>query len=163
MDWTTIVTCILTSITTISVAALGLYQTRKSKETEDYRKLRDSLEKERQEKLKEEKEREEERLDAIEKSLKEMRTDVESLKDDMDTLKTTNITGIKTQLEHLHLIQTSNFSYIESLSNVVVQIGESLDSSNAIDDNNKKSMTEQITNHKAIESRIHQQLLQVIA
>jgi len=163
MDWTTVFTCVMTSITTFAVAFLGLYQTRKSKEAEDYRKLREELETERQQKLELEKEEEENRLRALEESVNSMKSDVRTLKEDMQLLTNTNLLAIKDQLSHLHTLQAGSLSYMTSLSNVVVMIGEALDDSESINDADRKKITSSIEKHRELESKIHGELYNIIA
>ena len=155
MDWTTVITCVMSSITAIVVAAIGLYQKKKAEETVEYRRLREELEKEKQKQLEQEKKEEEQRLTSLENS-------VNSMKDDMQELTKTNIVHINEQLNHLHVLQSSNMTYIESLSNVVLGIGEILDDSDTVSVNDKKKMAHSIDTHKRTEAELHNKLYNII-
>lgn len=162
MDWTTVITCVMSSITAIVVAAIGLYQKKKAEETVEYRRLREELEKEKQKQLEQEKKEEEQRLTSLENSVNSMKDDVKSLKDDMQELTKTNIVHINEQLNHLHVLQSSNMTYIESLSNVVLGIGEILDDSDTVSESDKKKMTHSIDTHKRTEAELHNKLYNII-
>lgn len=162
MDWTTIITCIMSSITTIAVAFIGIYQKKKAKETEEYRRLKEELYIEKQKQIEQEKEKEEQRLVSLENSIKSVKDDVKSLKDDMKQLTQTNMVHIKDQLSRLHTLQSSNMAYIESLSNVVLGIGEILDDSDTVNESDKKKMTQSINAHKKTETELHNKLYNII-
>lgn len=162
MDWTTAFTCIMSSLTTIVVAAIGLYQKKKAKETTEYRRLREELEQEKQKQLDQERKKEEQRLASLEESVNSMKDDVKSLKDDMQILTKTNMVHINEQLSHLHVLQSSNMEYIESLSNVVLGIGEILDDSETVSDNDKKKLLHSMDTHKHTQSELHNKLYKII-
>lgn len=162
MDWTTLITCIMTSLTTISVAVLGLAQSKRAKETAEYKKLREQLESERQQKQESKEQEDAKRLEAIEKSLREMKSDVEGLKSDMHILTNSELANIMQQLSHLHTFQADNFAYMQSLSNVVLAIGESLNESDAVDKEDKEKMNNTIESHRKIEQAIYKKLYSII-
>ena len=141
MDYTTIFTCIMTSITTLSVAFLGYFQSKKAKENEEYKKLREQLEEERNKKAQEKEEKEEARLQELERIVQSLNDDVSELTDCVEQLTKCQIKEMYEQLEHLHTFQTDNFSYMQSLSNVVTTIGESLHDSGTIDVKSKEKIT----------------------
>ena len=155
MDYTTIFTCIMTSITTLSVAFLGYFQSKKAKENEEYKKLREQLEEERNKKAQEKEEKEEARLQELERI-------VQSLNDCVEQLTKCQIKEMYEQLEHLHTFQTDNFSYMQSLSNVVTTIGESLHDSGTIDVKSKEKITKSIESHRKTEQEIHKKLYNIV-
>ena len=163
MDWTTVFTCVMTSVTTIAIAVLGFFQTKRSKETEKYRKLKDQLEAERQKKVDEEKMKEEKRLQALEASVNDMKTEVQALKEDMLGLTSKNLANIQQQLAHLHVLQTGNMTYIESLSNVVLAIGETIDDSPSITASDKAKLSDMIKDHRKVASETRSGLYNIIA
>lgn len=165
MDYTTILNCVMSSITTIAVAFLGYFQSKKAKENEEYKKLREQLEEERNKKAQEKEEKEEKRLRELEQIVSSLNKDVKNLNDCVDKLsnsQTKDIKDINEQLEHLHTIQTDNFSYMQSLSNVVTTIGESLHDSGTVDANSKDKITQSIENHRKTEQEIHKKLYNII-
>lgn len=162
MDWTTIFTCIMSSITTIAVAVLGLSQSKQAKQTAEYKKLSDQLEAEKQAKLEAKAQEDAKRLESIEKSLKDMKSDVEGLKSDMSRLTSDDLKRISDQLSHLHTFQTDNFEYMQSLSNVVLTIGEALNDADGIRVTDKEKIAKNIEEHKKVENKIHTRLYSII-
>lgn len=147
MDWTQILVCILSSITTLSVAALGLYQTKKARETEEYRKMRSEIDQKNLDLAEAAKKKQEERLQKMESDLKELRTDVSDLKRAMNESGTT-IKNISSKLGTLHTISSNNFVYMESLSNVVMEIGQSIDDIQEVPDDEKNKLFMLINEHR---------------
>lgn len=162
MDYTQVFTAIMSAATAISVAALGVYQTKKTKETEAYKKLKDNLEKERAEKIAEKEEAEEARLQSIEELMKDMQCEISELKNDMKTLSEITLKNIEDQLSHMHTLQTDNFSYMRSLSGIVLTIGEGLNDSSAVDNASKDQIEKSIEDHKKMEIEIQKNLLNII-
>lgn len=162
MDYTTIFTCIMTSITTLSVAFLGYFQSKKAKENEEYKKLREQLEEERNKKAQEKEEKEEARLQELEGIVQSLNDDVSELTDCVEQLTKCQIKEMYEQLEHLHTFQTDNFSYMQSLSNVVTTIGESLHDSGTIDVKSKEKITKSIESHRKTEQEIHKKLYNIV-
>lgn len=163
MEWTTVFTCIMTSLTTIVVTILGLYQSKKAKETEEYRKLREQLDEEKRKEEERKSKEEEERLLALEKSINSVREDVQVLKEDMGKITGKELSVISEQLNHLHTIQIGSFKCIESLSDVVVTIGTTLDDSSAVDEQDKRRLADAISQHKKVNSLVHNELYNIIA
>ena len=148
MDWTQILVCVLSSITTLSVAALGLYQTKKTRETEEYRKIRSEIDQKNAEIEEANKKKQEDRFQKMESSLKDLKSDVSDLKDSI--VKTDqSIKSISNKLGTLHTISSNNFVYMESLSNVVMEIGEAIDDMTDVPDAEKKKLYVLITEHRA--------------
>lgn len=162
MDWSALLTCLLSSITTIIVAALGLSQSKKTKESEKYRKLREQIETQEKEAAEKKEQENIERLETIEKSISGMKSDIDELKINVRNLTNTDLTQIENQLSNLHTLQADNFSYIQSLSNVVLTMGESLNASDAIDVKDKDKMKEMIDRHRAAEQEISKKLYKII-
>lgn len=162
MDWTTILNSVITSVVGLFVAYLGYKQNVKTKEDEEYRKLKDQLEAEREEREQEEKLEQEERLKSIEAKIGTMSDNVNNLADTIETLRDKNIPKIVEQISHLHTMESKNFDYIQSLSNVVVDIAETMTESYAIDDEAKSKIKNTISSHKKSEQDIHTQLIKLI-
>lgn len=153
---------IVTSVVAIFVAYLGYKQNVKTKEDEEYRKLKDQLEAEREEREREEKAESEQRLKGIEEQIVKMSENVNTLNDTIETLKDKNIPKIMDQISHLHTMESKNFDYIQSLSNVVVDIAETVTESYAVDDEAKAKIKSTISTHKKSEQDIHTQLIKLI-
>jgi len=162
MDWTTLFTCVTSSLTTIVVAALGLYQSKKTKEAEEYRKLREKLDEKKHKELTKEKEEEEKRFQELEASVNAMQKDVRDLKDGMKILTTTNLQNIADQLSRLHTLQVGNLTCVESLSNVVLVIGETLDGSSVVNNSDKDRLSKSIERHHEVEEKVRKDLYNII-
>ena len=146
----------------IIVALLGYKQTAKEKNDEEYRKLREDLEKEREENSLREKKKHEERLNSIEKSIKTLNTEVVDLKNSVDTLTNDQVAEFQNQLRNLHKMESNNFEYIHSLSNVVINIGQTIQSTPIVDDKYGEKLEECIEDHQKVETDIHKQLYSMI-
>lgn len=147
---------------TILVAVMGWQQRAKRKDDEEYRELREKLEKEREDNLLKEREEEERRLKSIETSIANLSTDVGELQKTVKALSVEQLVDIKLQLKNLHTMESHNFVYIHSLSNVVVNIGEVLNRSTTLDSKEKDKLDECIEEHKKKETDIHEKLIKLI-
>lgn len=163
MEWTTIFTCIMTSLTTITVAILGLHQSKKAKETEDYRKIRDQLETEREKESERKSMELEKRFKALEKAVNSVQEDVKDLKEGMKAITDKDLIEISDQLKHLHSLQIGSFKCMESVSDVVIIIGTALDDSTAVSASNKKKLADAIDEHKKSQTLIRSELYNIIA
>lgn len=146
---------IMSAITTILVAIIGSHQAKKSKETEEYRKLQ--AENEQMRRAAEERQRKEDadRMKKIEISVKKLTTEVDDLK------KSYDITRLENQLKQLHTLNSANFEYMQRVSQTVLIIGESLSDNISIED--KAKVESELKDHKTKEVAIMQQLYNVIA
>ena len=153
---------IFNAAVTIVVAILGWQQRVKRKEDEQYREVREQLEKEREDNLLKENEEKERRLKSIEDSISNLSKDVGELQKTVTALSTEQIDDIKHQLKNLHIMESNNFVYIHSLSNVVVTIGEVLNGSTTLDSKAKDKLDECIEQHKKKETGIHEKLIKLI-
>lgn len=153
---------ITNGIVAIVVALISYKQKVRDKKDEEYRELQLQLDAEREERLLKEKKENEERLESIEKSVKTLSSDMETLKTCVKDLSIKEVQDIKKQLRNLHIMESENFIYIQSLSNVVVNVGETLNESVLIDDDAKEILENCITEHKKQESDIHTKLYKLI-
>lgn len=151
-----ILSIVISSLTTIIVAVIGVNQNKRAKESEEFRNLTLENERIRKEREKEIKEEEELRLKGIENMIGNLRQDIKDIR------KGLNIDELNTQLDHLHTLNTINFEYIQSLSNVVVTVGECISSSEALNETGTAKMESEIDKHKKKEDDINKQLLQLI-
>ena len=147
---------IMTSLTTIIVAAIGLRQAKVEKQNEEYRRLEGEhadmlrdLEEKRQQSY-------DKRFNKLESDVKEMRDDLNAIKEEFDLLKLSN------QLTQLHTLNQLNFEYVQSLSGVVSIIGEILVSSTIMDDSTKDRMHKEIDKHKHETEKISSDLIKII-
>lgn len=162
MDFTQVFGIVINAIVAIIVAVLSYRQSVKEKNDKEYRELREQLEIEREENLLKEKKEQENRLASIENNVKTLTDDVDKLSKCVETLTNDHIKDITKQLENLHTMESNNFSYIHSLSNVVVNIGETLNDSKIIEGKPKDKLEACIEEHKKIEMDIHNQLYKLI-
>lgn len=159
---TELVSIFVNAAVTVFVAVLGWQQRVKRKDDEAYRELREKLEKEKEDAILKKKEEEEKRLTSIESNISELTKDVGKLQEIVKELTTEQLTDIKNQLKNLHTMESKNFVYIRSLSNVVVTIGEVLNGSSTIESKSKDKLDECIEEHKKKESDIHETLIKLI-
>lgn len=146
---------VMSAFTSIVVAALGLYQTKKTKETAEYRKLKDEKEDLIREKEEESRQKLNTRLDNLEQSVTSLTKEVNTLSNGVDMKK------IENQLSQLHILNEVNFEYVQSLSGVVSTIGESLSSSPILSEDDKANMENKIDAHKTKESDITSKLYKI--
>lgn len=151
-----ILSIVISSLTTIIVAVIGVNQNKRAKESEEFRNLTLENERIRKEREKEIKEEEEERLKSIEDMIGNLRQDIKGIRQGL------NIEALNNQLDHLHTLNTINFEYIQSLSNVVVTVGECISSSEVLNETGTTKMESEIDKHKQKEDDINKQLLQLI-
>lgn len=159
---TELVSIFINAAVTVFVAVLGWQQRVKRKDDEAYRELREKLEKEKEDAILKKKEEEEKRLTSIESNISELTKDVGKLQEIVKELTAEQLTDIKNQLKNLHTMESNNFVYIRSLSNVVVTIGEVLNGSSTIESKSKDKLDECIEEHKKKESDIHEILIKLI-
>ena len=159
---TELVSIFINAAVTVFVAVLGWQQRVKRKDDEAYRELREKLEKEKEDAILKKKEEEEKRLTSIESNISELTKDVGKLQEIVKELTAEQLTDIKNQLKNLHTMESNNFVYIRSLSNVVVTIGEVLNGSSTIESKSKDKLDECIEEHKKKESDIHERLIKLI-
>lgn len=148
---------VMTAISPIAVAILGVCQTRREKRNVTYRQYREENE---QLHLKEEekyKKAQEEKLQAMEKSMEKLCEELNALRKEVDIQK------VEKQLNQLHILNEFNFEYIQSLSSVVLVMGETISSSSLLDDASKQRLQTEVANHKNKEAGITNKLYKVIA
>lgn len=153
---------LVNGIVTVVVALIGLQQRASKRDNDKYREMREQLEKEKEDKLMKEKQEEEKRLISIETSIQGLSKDMNKLQETVKTLSEEQFDDIKDQLKNLHTMESNNFVYIRSLSNVVVNIGEVLNGSTTIDEKAKDKLDECIDQHKKKETDIHEMLIKLI-
>lgn len=148
---------IMSAITPIAVAILGIYQTRQEKRNRTYREYREENE---QLRIKEEeayKRAQEEKLHTMEQSMERVCKELNELRKDVDMQK------VEKQLNQLHILNEFNFEYIQSLSSVVLVMGETISSSSMLDASAKQRLQIEVENHKKKEAGITNKLYKVIA
>lgn len=148
---------IMSAISPIAVAILGVYQTRKEKRDNSYREYREENERFRLEEEEKYKKAQEEKLQDLEKALEKMCEEINTLRKEIDIQK------VEKQLNQLHILNEFNFEYIQSLSSVVLVMGETISSSTLLDDTAKQRLQIEVANHKNKEAGITNKLYKVIA
>lgn len=159
---TELIGILVNAVVAIIVAILGRQQWRKNKKDEEYRKLREELEREKEAKVMEEKEESEKRLKNIENNISDLTKEVGELQKTMTALTQDQLEDIQKQLTNLHTMESKNFIYIHSLSTVVVNIGEVLNGSSTIDTKSKDKLEVCIDHHRKKENDIHENLYKLI-
>ena len=143
---------IMTTLTTIVVAAIGLYQKKIEKKNDDYQKLREENEKLLNEERKRSAQKEEERFTKIEQSVAQLSTDVSDLKNSI------HLDDISKQLTQLHSLNELNFEYIQSLSGLVINVAESLGSPHSLSKGVRDKMNSETEKHRKTEDNITKRL-----
>lgn len=151
-----LISIVMTAITSIGVAWLGMIHNRKEKKDSEYRELQATNEQLKQEKNEIEKKQHAERLEKIESSLESLSKDVSSITEALD------LNTVEKQLSNLHILTQTNFKYIQSLSNVVITIGEVVDDLESVDDSNRNKLRIQIEDHRKTEDEVNNQLYSII-
>ena len=149
-------TCI-TALASIAVAVIGFIQMRESKKNEADRALRAQNEQLQEEKRQHEKEEQDEQMREMKEMITALTEEVKELRQDYD------ISNIEKQLNTLHFLNEFNFEYIQSLSSVVINMGDALSSSSTIDDGARGTLRDEITRHKKMEKEITQKLIKIVA
>ena len=150
-----LISILMTAFTSICVAWLGVRHSRKEKQEESYRELQAENDRMQKEKQEEEKETYIERLHSIETSVSDLSEDISDMSHALD------MEDIHKQLLNLHELNKINFEYIQSLSNVVVTIGETIDVI-ALNPDDKEKLQEEIHTHKSKEEKINAKLYSII-
>ena len=151
-----IFTIILPALSPIICAILAFMQNRKTKMDERYRNERKEYEALLEQERKREEEEQANRLQEIELSISNLNTQVKDLRKDVDIQK------VERQLDQLHVMNSLNFEYVQSLSDVVITIGNAIISSDLVDDTVKKSLSREVETHKNKENSITQELIKII-
>lgn len=146
---------LLSAFTTLAVAWMGVQQSKKTKETEEYRKLKDEKDALLREKEEESQKQLNERLSNMESHIASLSGEMTALNDEIDMKK------IESQLSQLHVLNEVNFEYVQSLSGVVSAIGESLTSSTLVSDDDKEKVEKKIDDHKEKEGKITSNLYKI--
>lgn len=162
MEFTQLFGIAIDGLVAIIVAMLGYRQATKEKNDRKYRELREQLEKEREDRALKEKKAQEVRLDSIESNVKTITEDLDNLNTCVKSFLEDQLGDITKQLNNLHTMESNNFSYIHSLSNVVVNIGETLNDSKLLEGKPKDKLETCIEEHKKTEMDIHNQLCKLI-
>lgn len=151
-----LVNILMTAFTTITVAVIGAYQKKKSKETSEYRKLKEENERLQQEKENAWRNDHDTRLKRIENSISTLTGEVTNLKDGK------HFEMIESQLSQIHTLNQVNFEYMQSISNVVMLVGDAVAESNIINDHDKRKLDKELNEHKDKEEDITKKLYKII-
>ena len=155
-EFADIFSIVITAITPITVAILGYLQNKKIKNDEAYRKLRDEKEELEAKQKKENEEKNAKKLNTMEESIGNLAKDVETLREEVEIEK------IKNQLNHLHMLNEFNFEYIQSLSKVVITMGETISSSELIDNDAKLRLQSAVDTHNNIDSKLRKDMYKIL-
>ena len=96
--------------------------------------------------------------------LKKMEDNMEKIIEELSELrKDVDIQKIEKQLNQLHFLNEFNFEYVQSLSSVVLTMGDTLSASSILDDESKHRLQEEVATHRSKEAEITKKLYKVIA
>ena len=151
-----LVNILMTAFTTIIVAVIGAYQKKKSKETSEYRKLKEENERLQQEKENAWRNDQDIRLKRIENSISTLTGEVTNLKDGK------HFEAIESQLSQIHTLNQVNFEYMQSISSVVTLVGDAVAESDIINDHDKQKLDKELNDHKDKEEDITKKLYKII-
>lgn len=146
----------MTAFTTIVVAVIGAYQKKKSKETSEYRKLKEENERLQREKENAWRNDQDIRLKRIENSISTLTGEMTNLKDGK------HFEAIETQLSQIHTLNQVNFEYVQSISGVVKLIGDAMVDSNIINEHDKQKLDQELSEHRDKEDDIAKKLYKII-
>ena len=147
---------IMTAITPLLIAILGYFQVKKEKEDKKYRELREETEKLQKEKENAERDEHNTKLENMQKNMDHLVTEVAELRKDVDIQK------IEKQLNQLHSLNEFNFEYIQSLSSVVLIMGDTMADMPGLDADSKTRLRREIDAHQKKEGTIVSQLYKVL-
>ena len=147
---------IMSSVTAIAVAAIGYFQAKSNKKQEEYNRLREENERIVREQEEQRKHEEEERLLRIEAKIETISSEVVEIK------SSNNMANIEKQLNKLHTLNAMNFEYIQSISNAVCALGESISTSESLTTSERKKLESGIAAHKEKENHIVEKLYNIV-
>lgn len=148
---------IVTAISPIILGILALFQVRRENRHNSFLEVQSENEKLRNEKETARREQEDERLRKMEASINEVTSTVKDLQSKIDGL------NMEEQLNQLHTLTELNFSYIRTLSDTVIVIGDALASSESIHDDASKRLTDAIDKTREKEDQIAKDLLTILS
>lgn len=149
MEMWLIVKDVITLITPLFIAWCGRAMTITKKDNEKYRKLREEADR-----MKEEKEEAEKKAQRDE--IKKICEKIDAIQEELNNL---NIDRISEQLEHVINMTNLNFEYSQSLSGVVVCLGNSIEEADQLATAGK--IHEAIVNHQKKEQSIINRLCKI--
>jgi hypothetical protein len=156
MEFAEIFSTVMTAITPITVAIIGYFQVKKNNDDKKYRALRDQNEKLQKDQEKAERDKQTAKIENMQKNMDHIVTEVAELRKDVDIQK------IEKQLNQLHSLNEFNFEYIQSLSSVVLIMGDSLASMPGLDSDAKTRLKREIDAHTKKEGAIVNQLYKIL-
>ena len=156
-EYSSIINTFITAFASIAIAIIGVFDIRKAKKDEADKKLREENEKLQEEKRKREKEEQLEETRELKRMLAELTNEVTQLREDYDMSK------IEKQLNKLHFLNEFNLEFIQSLSSVVLIMGDTISASSIVDDDTRNTLRQELSRHKKSEQEITQKLVKIIA
>lgn len=148
---------IVTALSPIILGVLSIFQVNRDKKHQDFLKVQAENDKLRAEKENKRREAEDDRLRKMETSINEVTDTVKSLESKINEM------NIETQLDHLHTITELNFSYMQSLSDTVMVIGDALTTSDTISADSRNSLNSSIEQTRQKEEKIAENLLKILS
>lgn len=155
-DPLTIFTTIITCLTPIFVAWGGWKVSLSQKESKRYHELLDKYNKERDDNEKAKEAAREEREQAMDEKITKLEKMV------ADLANSTESSDLEERVEKLYSLTTINHDYIQSVSNVMISIGEGLVLSGALKPETESSVHEAIDKHRATEKELQQKIYKIV-
>lgn len=145
---------IITCVTPVILAIIGLRQTRANKKVEEYTKLNQELAEMRDKEEQRQKKELDEHFKKIEGSFDDFKQEFSSLSEKVEKLS-----KLDRQLSSLIELSQVNFEFCQSLSTIVSGIADALDSTDAI---NSEGLKSQLAEHHKTEQALAGRILKIV-
>ena len=145
---------IITCITPVILAVIGLRQTKANKKVEDYANLSKELAELRDKAEQRQKEELDEHFKKIESSFDDLKRKFTTISEQVE-----NLSKLDRQLTGLIEISKVNFEFCQSLSTIVSGIADALDSTDAI---NSADLKKQLAEHHSTEQALAGRILKIV-
>lgn len=154
IDFLKVLEGILTCITPVILAIIGLRQTKANKKVDDYAKAQSEIEGMRKAMDERQKEDLEQHFKKIESSIDRLQTQVDEMRSTVETLS-----KLDRQISSLIELSNVNFEFCQSLSTIVSGIADALDSTDAI---NSADLKEQLAEHRKTEQALAGRIVKIV-
>ena len=156
-DFAGIINTCISAFAAIAVSIIGVIQVKETKKNAADKKLREENEQLLQEKLQKEKEEQLEEMREMKQMLEKLTNEVSELRKEYD------IANIEKQLAQLHFLNEFKIEFIQSLSSVVLIMGDTLATSSTIDDDERDRLRSKVAEHTSKERELTKKLVKIIA
>lgn len=154
LDFLKLLEGILTCITPVILAIIGLRQTKANKKVDDYAKAQSEIEGMRKAMDERQKKDLEQHFEKIENSITKLQAQVDEMHVTIETLS-----KLDRQISSLIELSNVNFEFCQSLSTIVSGIADALDSTDAI---NSADLKEQLAEHRKTEQALAGRIVKIV-